>query len=105
MDMTSYTDKIKKFLKIQNYHAAVNIAISGLNECRRNDDQCGVDKFVSIIKGIAQTMAHEFGSLEKNKKALLMSCVVSILIPLIYISYKVFTAEGSSVASSFALMI
>ncbi len=66
MDDTSYTEKIQKFLRIRNYHAAVNIAISGLNECRRNDDQAGVDKFVSIIKGISRTIAHEFGSSEKN---------------------------------------
>jgi hypothetical protein len=77
MDMTAYTDKIKKFLKIRNYHAAVNIAISGLNECRRNDDQCGVDKFVSIIKAIAQTMAQEFGSLEKSDVASCFYCGTS----------------------------
>jgi len=62
MDIESYTDKIQKFLKIGNYHAALNIALSGLNECRRNDDQGCVDKFVSIIKGISLTIAHEFGS-------------------------------------------
>lgn len=37
---------------------------------------------------------------EKNKKALVIIGVVSILIPLLYVSYKVFTAEGSSVAIS-----
>lgn len=62
MDIKSYTDKIYGFIQIGNYHAAVNIAISGLNECRRNDDPVGIDKFVSIIKGISLTIAHEFGS-------------------------------------------
>jgi len=38
--------------------------------------------------------------IEKNKKALFIIGVVSILIPLLYISYKVFTAEESSVAIS-----
>jgi len=38
--------------------------------------------------------------IEKNKNALIIIGVVSILIPLLYISYKVFTAEGSSVAIS-----
>lgn len=38
--------------------------------------------------------------IEKNKKALVIIGVVSILIPLLYISYKVFTAEESSVAIS-----
>ncbi len=62
MDIESYTDKIQKFLKIGNYHAALNIALSGLNEGRRKGDQIGVDKFVNIIKGISLTIAHEFGS-------------------------------------------
>ena len=77
MDDTSYTDKIQKFLKIRNYHAAVNIAISGLNECRRNDDQEGVDQFVGIIKGIAQTIAQEFGSPEKNAEIACFYCGAS----------------------------
>lgn len=38
--------------------------------------------------------------IEKNKNALVIIGVVSILFPLLYISYKVFTTEGSSVAIS-----
>lgn len=38
--------------------------------------------------------------IEKNKNGLVIIGVVSILIPLLYVSYKVFTAEGSSVAIS-----
>ncbi|WP_452226838.1 sensor histidine kinase [Lacinutrix cladophorae] len=38
--------------------------------------------------------------IEKNKNALVIIGVISILIPLLYVSYKVFTAEGSSVAIS-----
>ena len=38
--------------------------------------------------------------IEKNKKALVIIGVVYILIQLLYISYKVFTAEESSVAIS-----
>ena len=45
-----------------NYHAAINLAISALNECRRNDDQIGVDTFLDVIKVIVQTMSDEFGS-------------------------------------------
>ena len=45
-----------------NYHAAINIAISAMNEYHRNHDQPGVDKFLSVIKGIVQTMTEEFGS-------------------------------------------
>ncbi|NOR28477.1 MAG: GHKL domain-containing protein [Lutibacter sp.] len=38
--------------------------------------------------------------IQKNKNALIIIGVVSILIPLLYICYKVFTAEGSSVLIS-----
>ena len=38
--------------------------------------------------------------IEKNKNTLVTIGVVSILIPLLYVSYKVFTTEGSSVAIS-----
>ena len=62
MDIKSYTDKIQMFVNDGNYHAAFNIAISGLNECRRNDNQPGIDKFLGIIEDITQKMIHEFGS-------------------------------------------
>lgn len=38
--------------------------------------------------------------IQKNKNSLVIIVVVSILIPLLYVSYKVFTAKGSSVAIS-----
>jgi len=62
MNSESDTDRIQSFVEIGNFHAAINIAISGLNECRRNDDQGGVDKFLRIINDISLTMAREFGS-------------------------------------------
>ncbi len=62
MDIESYTDKIQSFVNEGNYHAAFNIAISALNECRRNNDQPCIDKFLGIIEGITQKMIHEFGS-------------------------------------------
>ena len=74
MDISSYTDQIQKFILIRNYHAAVNIAISGLNDCRRNDDSAGIDNFVSIIKGISLTIANEYGSLEKCVEASCFYC-------------------------------
>ena len=64
MDIAAYTDKIQGFVEEGNYHAALNIALSGLNECRRNGDQVCVDKFVGIIKDIALTLELEFGSQE-----------------------------------------
>ena len=64
MNAKSSTDEIQRHVKNGNYHAALNLALSGLNECRRNDDQTGVDNFIDIIKDITQTLAIEFGSKE-----------------------------------------
>ena len=52
---------IQQFVDKGNYHAAMNISISALNECRRNKDQQGIDIFLDVIKGIANTMAEVFG--------------------------------------------
>ncbi len=62
MDIESETDRIQAFVDKGNYHAAINIALSAMNECRRNNEQAGVDKFIDIIKGIVNTLAEEFGS-------------------------------------------
>ena len=62
MDIKSEINRIQDFVDKGNYHAAINIALSALNECRRNNDQAGVDEFIGIIKGIVQTLAEEFGS-------------------------------------------
>ena len=48
------------FVDKGNYHAAMNIAISALNESRRNEDKAGIKVFLDIIKGIADTMAEAF---------------------------------------------
>jgi len=62
MDIDSQATEIQEFVQGGNYHAALNIALSGLNECRRNDDQAGVDTFLGIIEGITRTLARKFGS-------------------------------------------
>ena len=62
MDLESDADKIQSFVETGNYHAAMNIAISALNEGRRNNDQACVDQFLGIIKAIALSMESEFGS-------------------------------------------
>ena len=62
MDIESETKTIQEFVVKANYHAAMNIAISALNECRRDSNQTGIDHFLAVIKGIANTMADEFGS-------------------------------------------
>lgn len=53
---------IQKHVDKGNYHAGINLAISAMNECRRNDDQTGVDTFLDFIKAIVDTMTDEFGS-------------------------------------------
>ena len=62
MDIKTESKTIQAFVDKGNFHAAMNIAISALNECRRNEDQAGIDIFIGVIKGIANTMADEFGS-------------------------------------------
>ena len=61
MNIESETQIIQQFVDKGNYHAAMNISISALNECRRNNDQPGIDTFLDVIKGIATTMAEVFG--------------------------------------------
>lgn len=62
MDIESEKSSIAAFVDKGNYHAAMNIAISALNECRRNNNQAGSDEFLKIIKDIANTMTEAFGS-------------------------------------------
>jgi len=62
MDISSETGRIQQFVTDGNYHAAINIALSCLNECRRNDNQAGADECLGIIKAITETLAVEFGS-------------------------------------------
>ena len=61
MNIESEIKIIQQFVDKGNYHAAMNISISALNECRRNKDQPGIDRFLDVIKGIANTMAEVFG--------------------------------------------
>ena len=60
MNIESEIKIIQQFVDKGNYHAAMNISISALNECRRNNDQTGIDRFLDVIKGIANTMAEVF---------------------------------------------
>lgn len=62
MDIEAETTRIQEHIDKGNYHAGINLAISAMNECRRSEDQSGVNYFLDIIKGIADTMAEEFGS-------------------------------------------
>jgi hypothetical protein len=62
LDIKSEIDNIREFVEKGNYHAAMNLSISAMNECRRNNDQAGVDTFLEVIRGIVDTMSVEFGS-------------------------------------------
>lgn len=64
MDKISYTDRINTFITKGNYHAAINVALSGLNACRKDRDQDGVDNFLDTIKTIVTKLAEEFASEE-----------------------------------------
>ena len=68
--MDSQATEVRGFVEQGNYHAALNIALSALNECRRNNDQAGVDRFLDLIQDVVHTLALEFGSqadLERGK--------------------------------------
>ena len=62
MEMEPYKEKVKSFVQRGNYHAAINIALSGLNECRRNNDQAGVDQCLAVIQGVINDLSANFGS-------------------------------------------
>lgn len=62
MDKEAEKQNIQQHVDKGNYHAGINLAISAMNECRRSEDQAGVDEFIAFIKGIVNTMDEEFGS-------------------------------------------
>jgi len=61
MDIETESKSIQQFVDKGNFHAAMNIAISAVNECRRNKDQASTSHFLNMIKDIANKMAEEFG--------------------------------------------
>ena len=67
-DLEEEKKRIGQFVTDGNYHAAINIALSCLNECRRNDNQPGVDDFLGVISAITDTLAEAFGSEEYLSK-------------------------------------
>jgi len=62
MDIEVETETIQQHIDKSNYHAAINLAISAMNECRRDQNQSGTDYFINMIKSIANTIGNEFGS-------------------------------------------
>jgi hypothetical protein len=66
MDIEAEARRVQDFVDKGNYHAAYNIALSGLNACRRHNDQAGIDRFLDIIRAVVDSLASEFGS-QSNK--------------------------------------
>ena len=62
LDIETEAKEIQRFVQKGNYHEAYNIALSGLNACRKNNDQVGIDQFINIIKAVVDSLAAEFGS-------------------------------------------
>ena len=63
MDIEAEAAYIQSFVDKGNYHAAYNIALSGMNACRRENNQQGVDRFIIIIRQIVDALAAEFSPL------------------------------------------
>jgi len=62
MDVQSEVVRVQGFVDKGNYHAAINLSISAMNQCRRDNDQPGTDYFIILIKNIVNKMADEFAS-------------------------------------------
>lgn len=62
MDIDAEKIAIQSHIDKGNYHAGINLAISAMNACRRENDQVGVDVFISVIQSIVDTIRLEFGS-------------------------------------------
>ncbi len=68
MDIDSEAKKIQGFVDKGNYHAAYNIALSGLNACSRDNNQAGIDQFITIIRDVVDSLAAEFGNRSNKYK-------------------------------------
>jgi hypothetical protein len=68
MDLDAEIERINRFVNEGNYHAALNIALSCMNDGQRNNRQPQVDQFLGIIKDIYESLADEFGSEDYRNK-------------------------------------
>jgi hypothetical protein len=62
MNIESYQEEVGVFVNRGNYHAAINVALSGLNACRSEHDQHGVDQCLAVIESVIERLVDEFGS-------------------------------------------
>jgi hypothetical protein len=62
--MNTYREEVLGFVDKGNYHAAINVALSGMNQCRKEHDQKGVDQCLHIIEDVIRQLVQEYGSKE-----------------------------------------
>jgi adenine C2-methylase RlmN of 23S rRNA A2503 and tRNA A37 len=68
MDFESDTDKIQSLMQKGNLHAAFNIALSGVNEGKRQKDTAKIKHFLTYIKAITR-LIESTSTLEINPQA------------------------------------
>jgi hypothetical protein len=68
MNMSAFRDEVQGFAARGNYHAALNVALSGMNQCRKVHDQQGVDQCLHIIEDLITGLVQEFGSKDYLEK-------------------------------------
>lgn len=62
MDFEAYLSRVDGFVEAGNFHAALNIALSGMNACQRQQDPAGVDRCLEVIRGIVDELERVYGS-------------------------------------------
>jgi hypothetical protein len=68
VSISAYRDQVQGLAARGNYHAAFNVALSGMNQCREAHDQQGVDQCLHIIEGLVARLVQEFGSKDYLEK-------------------------------------
>ena len=56
MDIEAETRRILQFVDDGNFHAAINIALSGLNASRRDQDQAFID--LRLVQGLFDLLSN-----------------------------------------------
>jgi len=67
MNMKTYREEVLGFAQKGNYHAAINVALSGVNQCRKEHNQKGIDECLHIIEAVIRKLVQEFGSKEYSE--------------------------------------
>jgi hypothetical protein len=62
MNMNTFEEEVRGFADKGNYHAAINVALSGLNQCRKEHDQHGIDACLHVIEALISRLVQEYGS-------------------------------------------